>query len=211
MNDSKFIELLNLYLDHEISPADAALLEAEVARDPARREVYREYCRMQKACVVLTSQFGDAAPAEPAAFSPRPARRASSALWASGVLAAACAAIVISGRLHTARPESVPQGAGLAQSPVPAAPATGDFKPVFVARGLAKDPDTAAAGPLFPAADKGSQFAWMQEVNLAPIDRLSAGTLLLDTKPELRLATRLEVERPDSGVQAEKAAFQFQR
>ncbi|MBC7369830.1 MAG: hypothetical protein H7343_23950, partial [Undibacterium sp.] len=53
MNDSKFIELLNLFLDHEIAPADAKLLEAEVLRSPARRRVYREYCKMQKACVVL--------------------------------------------------------------------------------------------------------------------------------------------------------------
>ena len=32
MKDSEFLELLNLYLDHEISPADAARLEAEVRR-----------------------------------------------------------------------------------------------------------------------------------------------------------------------------------
>ena len=29
MKDSEFLELLNLYLDHEISPADAARLEAD--------------------------------------------------------------------------------------------------------------------------------------------------------------------------------------
>ena len=35
MKDSEFIELLNLYLDHEISTADAARLEAEVQANPA--------------------------------------------------------------------------------------------------------------------------------------------------------------------------------
>lgn len=53
MKDSEFIELLNLYLDHEISAADAARLEAEVQSNPARRRVYREYCQMQKACKLL--------------------------------------------------------------------------------------------------------------------------------------------------------------
>lgn len=57
MNDSEFIELLNLYLDHEITPADAARLEAEVRNDPERRRTYLEYCRMQKACAILAADF----------------------------------------------------------------------------------------------------------------------------------------------------------
>jgi hypothetical protein len=57
MNDSEFIELLNLYLDHEISAADAAKLEAEVQNHPARRRVYQQYCRMQKACRMVSADF----------------------------------------------------------------------------------------------------------------------------------------------------------
>lgn len=57
MKDSEFIELLNLYLDHEISAVDAARLEAEVQVNPARRKVYQQYCRMQKACKVLAADF----------------------------------------------------------------------------------------------------------------------------------------------------------
>ena len=57
MNDSEFIELLNLYLDHEITPADAARLEAEVRGNPERRRTYLEYCRMQKACAILAADF----------------------------------------------------------------------------------------------------------------------------------------------------------
>jgi hypothetical protein len=57
MKDSEFIELLNLYLDHEISAADAARLEAEVQNNPERRKVYQTYCRMQKACKVLAADF----------------------------------------------------------------------------------------------------------------------------------------------------------
>ena len=57
MKDSEFTELLNLYLDHEISAADAARLEAEVQINPNRRRVYQEYCRMQKACKLLAHDF----------------------------------------------------------------------------------------------------------------------------------------------------------
>lgn len=57
MNDSEFIELLNLYLDHEITPADAARLETEVRGNPERRRTYLEYCRMQKGCAILAADF----------------------------------------------------------------------------------------------------------------------------------------------------------
>jgi hypothetical protein len=57
MKESEFLELLNLYLDHEISPADALRLEQEVMSNPSRRAVYRTYCRMHKACGLLAADF----------------------------------------------------------------------------------------------------------------------------------------------------------
>lgn len=63
MNDREFIELLNLYLDHEITPSDAARLEAEVRSNPERRRTYLEYCRMQKACALLAADFAADRPA----------------------------------------------------------------------------------------------------------------------------------------------------
>lgn len=57
MKESEFIQLLNLYLDHELSAADAARLEAEVQANPARRKIYQQYCRMQKACKLAASEF----------------------------------------------------------------------------------------------------------------------------------------------------------
>jgi len=63
MKDSEFLELLNLYLDHEISPADAARLEAEVRASPGRRRTYLQYCRMQKACAALAAEFAADRPA----------------------------------------------------------------------------------------------------------------------------------------------------
>ena len=53
MKESKFIELLNLYIDQQISPDDAALLEEEILRNPRRRQIYGEYCRMHRACTMV--------------------------------------------------------------------------------------------------------------------------------------------------------------
>ena len=53
MKESRFIELLNLYVDQELSPADAAELELEISRNLGRRRTYEQYCRMHRACVML--------------------------------------------------------------------------------------------------------------------------------------------------------------
>ena len=53
MKESRFIELLNLYVDQELPAPDAAELEQEIARSPARRRTYEQYCRMHRACVML--------------------------------------------------------------------------------------------------------------------------------------------------------------
>lgn len=62
MKDARFNELLNLYLDHRLSAADAAELEAEVMRNPDRRRIYNGYCRMQRACHVLFESERENAP-----------------------------------------------------------------------------------------------------------------------------------------------------
>lgn len=117
MKDSEFFELLNLYLDHEISAADAARLEAEVQNNPQRRQVYQQYCRMQKACKVLAGDFVNAPlPAEVAAekkviaFNAAAAEAASARRKRAGnfytigtaVAAAACVAIIFVGRSRQA-------------------------------------------------------------------------------------------------------------
>jgi len=57
ISDKKFIELLNLYLDHEISTDEVRTLEAEILRNPARHTLYRQYCAMHKGCLELASTF----------------------------------------------------------------------------------------------------------------------------------------------------------
>lgn len=65
MNDRRFIALLNLYLDHQIKPAEAAELEAIVHSSPAHRRTYEEYCQLQRACVQLGSNARASAPIAP--------------------------------------------------------------------------------------------------------------------------------------------------
>eukprot|EP01035_Chromulina_nebulosa_P015261 gene15261-20220_t len=143
MKDSEFIELLNLYLDHEITAADAARLEAEVQASPDRRKVYLQYCRMQKACTVLAKDFAEKSAAAEAegrkivAFEPQRSPWATG-LWAAGGLAAAaCVALVLVNRpagneqtapgLAIAQPVAAPTEAkvvvaqsGLTIAPMPA-------------------------------------------------------------------------------------------
>ncbi len=63
MNDQRFTALLNLHLDHEISPVESAELEAEISLSPERRHEYRRYCQMQQACAQLFERKRAQAPA----------------------------------------------------------------------------------------------------------------------------------------------------
>jgi anti-sigma factor RsiW len=62
MKEPRFIELLNLYVDQQLTAAEATELEAELQRNPSRRRTYQQYCRMQKACTQLFEQECQAAP-----------------------------------------------------------------------------------------------------------------------------------------------------
>lgn len=56
MKDKRFLELVNVYLDGEISEAETLELESEIRSSAKRMDQYRRYCRMQKACMVLAEQ-----------------------------------------------------------------------------------------------------------------------------------------------------------
>lgn len=110
MNEPRFIELLNLYVDQQLSAQEAAELESEIKLSPTRRRTYQQYCRMQKACTQLFENERSAAPASTAlaramaeadrkvvTFPEQAVRRP---VWATGfsfaaVAAAACVAFVV--------------------------------------------------------------------------------------------------------------------
>lgn len=220
MKDSEFIELLNLYIDHEITAADAARLEAEVARNHGRARIYREYCRMQKACMVLAEQFRETAPVPGADRRASPESRARG--WGLSVaaagLAAACVALLVVGRHPAAGVNAAPR-ASLATADVPAvrtvAPAVAStplesgVQPLF---SLHLDPAASRGSALLVSSEQQDPFAWMNQVQLAPIQRAPVGPLMFDTKaaaPGSTPGTLNGIQKNPQGP-VEMTAFQLQ-
>src|SRR5580658_8616121 len=101
MKESEFIELLNLYIDHEIGAEDSVRLEAEVVSNPKRRNVYRQYCCMHRACCALAEEARSiGAEAEPVAARPRSRSQWSAAIYSAGLMAAACFVVIGVVRFH---------------------------------------------------------------------------------------------------------------
>jgi len=224
MNDSEFMEILNLYLDHEVSAADSARLEAEVMTNPHRRRIYRQYCRMHKACVLLGDQTARKAPAweakKPAAFGWRP-RGWNAGIYAGGLLAAACVTMIVVVRMHPAAtapaaPRAAVQSVGIAASPPVAsaalrAPDRLALQPVFTTRALATLVDTSRTAQM-PSPELNDQFAWMNRIQLAPIQGTPIESAMFEPTPVLLDADNRAIGPAQlSPTQAERAAFQFQR
>lgn len=111
MKDHRFIELVNLYIDRQITAAETAELEAEIQGNPRRRAVYRQYCQMHRATTLVYDSFRAQAPdqqtAEPSTRSTiarmdnrQRGRRYRWVSYAGGLAAAACLALVFA-RLNT--------------------------------------------------------------------------------------------------------------
>lgn len=229
MKDSEFIELLNLYLDHEISAADAVRLEAEVQGNAARRGIYQDYCRMQKACKVLAYDFQTEAPAvperkvipfEPAAdAAPRPARAArASGFYTFGTLAAAAACVAVILVSRSSNPSPAASAGGLAQT----APAA-TVQAVAVAPAPVKS-DAVAGSPLFLSGkaqsealhvavneETNARFAWMTSVQLAPIPQEPVLTEPLRFEARTKTEPGVYSSPQPLDVPVHSAAFRFQK
>ncbi len=102
MKDNRFIELVNLYIDRQITAAETAELEAEMQGNPQRRAVYRQYCRLHSATKQVYNSFrADAHGPQSGASSGHAAitdfKRRPRVNWihyAGGLAAAACLALV---------------------------------------------------------------------------------------------------------------------
>ncbi|MBL9202793.1 MAG: zf-HC2 domain-containing protein [Opitutaceae bacterium] len=191
MKDTEFIELLNLYLDHELTPADCARLEAEVKANPARRGVYEQYCRMHKACSVLAADFAAVAPAADArALRTTEAETASGRLpiplFALGSMAAAAAAVAFFLLARTT--PTTRAGATLAQQAPVAALAT-DEMPAR-SGGIVQRPALMGDSIFLTRAAPGAgnapvapQLAWLTDVQVSPIQPVvSVDALRFETK-----------------------------
>jgi len=191
MKEPEFIELLNLYLDHEISSEDAVRLEAEVQKNPERRRTYQDYCRMQTACRLVARDFQAEAASMPVplALPVSPARR-SGAHWGQfatfgGLAAAAGLAIIfVTTRSSPAGTDSGPLVQATAASPavapapsapamapgmihavrVPSVPVAGPSNSLLLTGRVQSDAMLAAA-----VEQADARFEWMRMVQLEPI------------------------------------------
>lgn len=197
MKDSRFIELLNLYVDREITPAEAAELEAEVHRSAEHRGVFNQYARMDRACTIVLSQH-EAAPAPKLAAAladadrkvvgfPAQAGGRSKLVFFGGLLAAAAAvAIVFVNR-------DAPPATAL--DPVPSQPQTQvvvlpPVAPVITGR------EAVVAlpfgdRPVQTAATVRSPFAWMTSMEFSRTTPLSDEDVLLVARPEKSFSSGL--------------------
>lgn len=111
MKDDRFIELINLYIDRQITTAETEELEVEIQGNPRRRAVYRQYCQMHRATTLVHEGFrahASALPDGPAATpgtvaqfeGGRRNRRVRWTYYAGGLAAAACLGLIF-GRLNS--------------------------------------------------------------------------------------------------------------
>ncbi len=211
MTHEKFIESLNLYLDGELPPADAAALEREIAGNLERRRIYRQYCQMQNACGQLAERFREEAAPAPhfrkGAVVELP-RRASGdwfrsiALVGSGAVAA-CAAFIAVRQFSGA-----PTASTVAQSPQPAAVASAQSVP-------------ATTTVAFTGNPVGFKNPWAAaNRNVVDFSKLTvANTPLMLPPPDLKMPPGAENLQPYGTApgaplrmeEIEAAAFQFPR
>lgn len=214
MKDTKFIELLNLYLDHQISETDAAALEAEIRQNPARHRLYRQYCQMHKACAQLSAQFTAEAPARTPVAAEKSSRRlASLYYYGAGLAAAACVAFVVMNRpasapsdapaLASTTPAAFPVAAPL---PPPAAP-TQELRTVFTTQALAPITEAPGVSPVFVAANTES-FDWMNELRLNPIQ---SAPIVFESAPARAPDREAFRSRRPFQATVEMTAYQFQK
>ncbi len=198
MKESRFIELLNLYVDHQLTPEEASELEREIQRNPQHRHTYQQYCRMQKACTQLFEKERVGAPASSrlakamadadrkVVGAPEPDR----SFWFRGVMgtglaAAAAFAVVLVVKTNPGSPGNAisPASTVVASQDIPAANKA--TIPTVVAVTAKQSPERAALPALLPMHKQSSEHVaqalrlqspaefqvpeWWQSVELRPI------------------------------------------
>jgi hypothetical protein len=240
MKDAEFIELLNLYLDHEISAPDAARLEVEVQRHPARRRIYQDYCRMQKGCRMLAEDFHREPVTVPSPkvidFKTASRRTGKGAAYLAGALAAAAASVAIIFVVQSRQPSAstaaapvaittpapqigaaVPTVAAVMPQPVNLtmrSESRGGLQPVAGSRFLLGASATSELAEHPAGSALNAEFAWMERVQLQPIpQRLLNTELRLEGHPAgLKTEPRSYNHRQQSvDATVEMTAFRFQR
>ncbi len=236
MKDSRFIELVNLYIDRQITAEETAELEVEIQQNPKRRAIYRQYCQINSATKQVYDTFrANATEPQATESGDRVIRthfkRRARLHWvhyAGGLTAAACLALVFARYNNHAGSQSVAQQS-VAQ--VEAAPAvkvdvtqpppvsvaavsesvapTLTASPAMLRNKLASEPDYAAMLAALRQDDQRA-FANGQIQSGRPVslfdDGVFAQPVVLPVNSQRSFRGR---QAPDQ--QAEFTAFQFQR
>jgi anti-sigma factor RsiW len=230
MNNERFIEQLNAYIDRELSGDEMRELEAELAASPKRQQIYRSYCKIDKACQTLSasgrvnapkpsvSAIVAAAEAQrdgsvvefPFAPATRTATSTSGLSWGTAFagLAAACVAafVYVAG----------PQTSNVPNPALTPAPAVAEIGPDDSVDGREPSAYRTVFAVDAGTSDRSDSFAWMTQLQFAPIERIQVDTLEFKTAEPLEVRTLSAYAYPYPGLDdtpplSETAAFQFQR
>jgi len=236
VKDKRFIELLNLYVDHQIAPEEAAELEAEILRSPGRRETYRDYCRMQRACSMIFDRERRQAPASFALEKSLqdaerkivgvPARRKAgwgtyTAAFGGFAAMAACLAVVLLSQSRPSAPANTASVPSPKSSPVPlvaqASPTVSVANTVITPRSIIVQPvftnqNLALVRDDANSAERAAGTEWMQQIQLPPVQRVVVDDTAFEARPSLQQDNSrvFRSSRPIQG-NVEFTAFQFQR
>lgn len=235
MNEEKFIELLNGYIDCELSSTEAAELEAEIAANPPRRATYEQYCRLHKACqTVLTARATIPRPSVHAIvaaarqpdneirFPTAEVRRPSRSGWSGfrmltgGLIAASLTVMAVVNLSNRRDGDTLNQSGTLARSEAEshsAVQAASAYRTILTLDSFAMSQNEGrVATMLVPANDP---FEWMRQVEFEPIERIDVNTLVFSNNQPIHVPN-VGAYYPypgldDSPPQVEMTAFQFQR
>jgi hypothetical protein len=223
MNDNEFIELLNLYVDQEISPEDAVRLESEVVSNPQRRKIHDQYCRIQKACSMLSDQPLEVASAESDRTHAFPMFRWPSFPLMATLAAAACLVAVLALRNRTSM-TALHDAPAIAADAAPSrsvadtvdvASASDAMKPVFFTRLPASQAGLPIQRPMFTvdeSAPQMPQLGWIDQIHMTPIFTTANSDFMLDPRPDLKTTVTSESQNSrDLQEAVEMTAFRFQR
>jgi hypothetical protein len=235
MKETRFIELLNLYIDRQITADETAELEAELQRDAKRQAIYRQYCKIHAATKVVYESFRAEAADQPAPQAGRGGvvelfetrrRRNHWAMYAGGLAAAACLALVFVATRNRTSENGAPVVAVQSQpvatavtTPVEPSPAVAPAKAANTNLVSLRDtveitPDYAAMLAALREQDEERAFTneRLQIGRVQPLfqDDMFGQRRLLSSQ-EQRVFRSQPTVAPANTQQAEFSAFQFQR
>jgi hypothetical protein len=207
MSEREFLELLNLYLDREITPADADRLEREIRADPGRHRTYLQYCRMQQAVRLLGTADGlrEADRSRPAAAL---VRRQIWPGWVWTGAMAAAAIVVLAVATRRSGVSATSPDARLVAEPVSRG-SSGAGQPASLA--LSGDALLLSSFPRQGSAPQvhEDQFNWMRQFQLVSLEsRIGAPQPILPSVAP-QPAVPAAASRPTGEDATELAAFKF--